>query len=351
VKRTVLAGAVAVFLVPAAAQAAPTLALFPTPLTPLTSTPPFQPPPTTLPNLFRHPIRSTERVAVGIDDRGNVVSVRATQRLVVSRVGDYRLTVPAPVTDVVVVPGSESSPGLRHGAILWAGFSPGNRVLAATATLDPDEAAKVLPLRVNISDDSVRLENTTTTTATTYTANGDPAELAKLLDALRKDPHGGTLGHGTYVQVTGRTRNLEVRVTAPLRVTGRIDGRDVSFVLGPEPRTILTRGNAEVALSVEPVPPASLYSVPKRPTWDEALMISLTLARVRQYDGFLGNPDPLGPLATRYAYRTVAAPASPPPVPEPAAPDEGGLAAWLIALIVAGSLAAAGGLAVLWARS
>jgi hypothetical protein len=350
VKRALLAAAVAACLSPAAVQAAPRLALFPTPLTPLTPTPPFQPPPTALPNFYRPPIRSTERVAVGIDDEGGVVSVQATQRLVISRVGDYRLTVAAPVTEVVAAPGSKSSPGLRAGAVLWAGFSPGHRVLAATATLDPDEAAKVLPLTVDISDGSVRLQNETTTTATTYSTTGDPAELAKLLGALRTHPDGQTLGHGAYVRVSGETRNLEVRVTAPLRVTGRIGGREVSFVLGAEPRTFRVPGRPEVALSVRPVPPASLYTASERPTWDEAVRISLTLARVRQYDGFLGNPDPLGPLTARYAYRTVAAPA-PPPVPEPAAPQEEGLAAWLIALIVAGSVAAAGGLAVLWARS
>jgi hypothetical protein len=350
VKRAVLAGAAAVCLSPAAAQAAPKLALFPTPLTPLTSTPPFQPPPTALPNFYRPPIRSTERIAVAIDEEGDVVSVKATQRLVISRVGDYRLTVPAPVTEVVAAPGSKSSPGLRDGAVLWAGFSPGHRVLAATATLDPEDAAKVLPLTVDISGGAVQLRNETTTTATTYTTTGDPAELAKLLAALRQRPDGRTLGHGAYVRVSGVTRNLEVRVTAPLRVTGRVGGRAVSFVLGAEPRTIRVAGQPEVALSVEPVPPAALYSARERPTWDETLRISLTLARVRQYDGFLGNPDPIGPLTTRYTYRTLAAPA-PSPVPEPSTPQDEGLAAWLIALAIAGSVAAAGGLAVLWARS
>jgi hypothetical protein len=51
----------------------------------------------------------------------------------------------------------------------------------------------------------------------------------------------------------------------------------------------------------------------------------------------------------RYAYETVAAPA-PAPAPAPAQSDEG-LAAWILVLIVAGSIAAAGGLAVLWANS
>jgi len=349
VKRSLLAGVVAVCLAPAAAHAAPSLVLFPTPLAPLTGVPPFPPPPTALPNFFRPTIRSSERIAVGIDDQGKVVSVKATQRLVVKRPGDYRLTVPAPATEVAGAAGTQSSPGLRQGAVLWAGFSPGNRVLAATATLDVAQSAKALPLRVVVSDGSVRLENATTTTTTTYSTKGNPKELAEVLAALRKDPQGRALGHGTYIKTTGGTRTIDVRVAAPLRIVGRIGGRDVSFVLGSEPRTILARGRPEVTLSVEPVPPALLYSAPRRPTWDQALTVSLTLARVRQYDGFLVNPDPLGPLDARYSYRTVAAP-TPAPVPEPTQRDEG-LAAWLIALIAAGSVAAAGGLAVLWANS
>ena len=88
--------------------------------------------------------------------------------------------------------------------------------------------------------------------------------------------------------------------------------------------------------------------LPRRPTWNEAVTVSLTLARVRQYAGYLANPDPLGATATRYVYRTTAAPA-PPPVPP--APQDEGLPAWAIAFIAPAALAAAGGLAVVWARS
>lgn len=348
-KRALLAGLVASCLVPAAADAAPRLALFPTPLTPITSIPPFAPPATALPNVFRPPIRAHALVSVGIDGQGDVVSVAATQRLVLKRTGDYRLTVPAPVRDVVAATGSESSPGLREGAVLWSGFSSGNKVLASTATLDPKPAAALLPLRVEISDGSVRLRNATAITATTFTEKGDAVQLAKILDGLRIDPQGRRLGRGTYVKVTGEAaETLKVRVAAPLRVTGRIGDRSVSLVLGDETRTIRVKGRPTVRLAVEPVPPASLSSPPARPTWEEAVMISLTLARVRQYAGYLANPDPLGLTATHYVYRTTAAPG---PAPHPSAPQDEGLAAWAIALIAVAAAAAVGGLAVLWANS
>jgi hypothetical protein len=348
VKRALLAGLAASCLFAAAAEAAPRLALFPTPLTPITATPPFAPPGTALPNVFKPPIGGSTRVAVGIDGSGQVVSVEATQRLVLKRLGDYRLTVPAPVQDVVEAAGSESTPGLRRGAMVWSGFSAGRKVLAASATLEPRAAAALLPLQVEISEGSVRLANVTGTTATTFTANGDAVQLAKILDALRRDPQGRSLGRGTYVQVTGKAETLKVRVAAPLRVTGRIGGRSVSLVLGDGTRTIHVSGRPLVRLAVEAVPPASLSSRSPRPTWKEAVTASLTLARVRQYTSYLANPDPLGPARTRYVYRTTAAPA-PPPLPP--APEDEGLAVWAIALIAAAAVAAAGGLAVVWARS
>ena len=346
-RRALVAGAFLLCLSPAVAEAAPRLVLFPTPLQPISNTPPFQPPPTALPNVFRPPIRSSEVIRVGVDEQGRVVSVAATQRLVLTRAGDYRLTVPAPVEDVVAAPGSESSPGQRTGAVLWSGFSQGRKVLSATITLDPDAAAKVLPLRIAVSDGSVRLENATEITAQTFTANGDRGQLAQVLEALRKDPQGRRLGQGTYVRVTGPVRDAHVRVSAPLKVAGRIGNRKVSFILGTETRVIPVQGNPDVELAVQPVAPAALLATP-RPTWAQAIRVSLTLARVRQYQAPLANPDAVGPIAGSYQYRTVAAPAPP---PAPPAPQDEGLAAWLIALIAAGAVAAAGGLAVLWASS
>jgi hypothetical protein len=353
-------------LASADARAAPRVALFPTPLTPLTSTPPFQPPQTALPNVYRPPIRSSELIEVGVGNRGEVVSVAATQRLFLTQTGDYRLTVPAPATDVVPGPGSQSSPGLRRGAILWQGFADRHKLLSAKATLDPAAAAAALPLKLEmLSDHAVRLENVTETDASTFTAAGDRAQLAQILDTLRRHPDGLRLGQGTYVKVKGTTRALRVRVSAPLRVTGRIGATQIELLLGSGSRTIRFRGRASIDLRVEAVPPAQLLRPPRGRSWTEALRLgalpdartffrlaaetSLTLARVRQYDSPLVNPDSLGPIGARYVYRSAAV--TPPPVPPPPTGQNEGLAAWLLALIVAGSVAAAGGLAVLWAHS
>jgi hypothetical protein len=349
----------------AGARAAPRLVLFPTPLTPLTGTPPFQPPQTALPNVFRPPIRSSDLVEVGVDKGGHVVSVSATQRLLLTQTGDYRLTVPAPATDVVPGPGSNSSPGLRQGAILWQGFAAGHKLLSARATLDPGLAAAALPLRVvPVSNRSLHLENATATRASTFTADGDPTQLAQILDTLRRHPDGRRLGQGTYLKVTGATRALRFQVSAPLRVTGRVGRTKVDLLLDSGTRTIGFRGPLSIELRVEAVPPAGLLRPPRGRTWAEALRLgavpdaralfrhaaeaSLTLARVRQYDSPLANPDSLGPIGARYVYRSAAS--APPIPPAPSSQDEG-LAAWILALIVAGSVAAAGGLAVLWAHS
>ena len=349
-KRALLVAAFVSCVAPGSAVGA-RLVLFPAPLTQLTPAPPFPPPDTVLPNVFRPPIRSNELIAVGTDGEGRVVSVDATQRLVLAKVGDYRLSVPAPAEDVEAGPGSESSPGLRRGAILWAGFSGGRKVLSAKASLEPGATALLLPLRLRVSEGSVRLENATTATASTFIANGDPVQLAEILDTLRTDPQGRKLGQSTYVKVTGRVRDARMRVTAPLEVTGRIGDREVSLVLGdgrPTVRTILARGRPSLELTVEPVPPASLLARRTRPSWTEALRASLTLARVRQYNALLANPDTLGPVDARYQYRSAAAPTPVPPAPTE---QDAGLGAWMLALIIAGSLAAAGGLAVLWANS
>jgi hypothetical protein len=367
VRRALLLGAAVALVAPAAAAPADRLALFPSPLAPLTAIPPFQPPPTALANLFRAPIDSREVLDVGIDRDGRVVAVQATQRLEIHRPGDYRLTVPAPAEDVEAAPGSESSPGLRPGAILWQGFSPGNRVLAARATLDPARAREALPLRVELSDGTVRLENVTAARGSTYSADGNRDQLAHVLDTLRRDPDGTSLGQGAYVKVRGKTTAAEIEVVAPLHVTGRIGDAKVDLLLGggrPRTRTVSVSRRPSLHLRVEPVPPDALLRPPRGRTWVQALRLgavpdgrtlfaraaeaSFTIARIRQYDAPLVNPDSLGTIGARYEYRTVAAPAPP---PAPPSEDRGGLATWAVALIAAGAVAAAGGLAVLWAHS
>lgn len=356
-RAAVLGGLLAAALaLAAAASAAPRLALFPTPLTQLPGPPPFPPPGTALPNVFRPHISSSEVVTVGIDHSGRVTSVTALQRLELHQKADYRLTVPAPATDVVAGPGSESQPGLRPDAILWQGFSPGRRVLVARAILQPRRAAVVLPLRLELSGGRLRLENTTATTVDTFSGGASPQQVERILRALRGDPQGLSLGQAVYVKVRGEVRSARVTVVAPLRVTvlaGDLTHFVVaSFVLGRRPRTISVNSD-EIEVTAEPAVPRSLLRPPPglapRSLLDYAIKGSLTLARLRQYDAPLANPDPTGPARARYVYRTVAAPA-PPPGP-PSSGGSGGVGAGLWALIAAACAAAAGGLAVLWAHS
>ena len=84
---------------------------------------------------------SDQRVLVGIDATGKPITIAVVQRLTLHKLGDYSFAVPGPIADVEAAAGSASEPGLRHDAILWAGFSPGNKTLAARATLRVPPAA------------------------------------------------------------------------------------------------------------------------------------------------------------------------------------------------------------------
>ena len=87
-------------------------------------------------------ITSDQRVRVGVDEEGRPTAVRVRERLGVSGRGDYQFAITGPISDVRRAPGSESEPGLRVNQVLWAGFSPGRKVLAADVTLRPRAAAQ-----------------------------------------------------------------------------------------------------------------------------------------------------------------------------------------------------------------
>ncbi len=100
----VIAGA-ALTAGPAAARQ---LVLFPTPAFPLSQSPPLTAT-ISFPNVFRPPVESHERIDVGVDEHGSVVSVEVTQRLVLHQTADYRITIPAPVRDVEPATGTQLS--------------------------------------------------------------------------------------------------------------------------------------------------------------------------------------------------------------------------------------------------
>jgi hypothetical protein len=80
---------------------------------------------------------------------------------------------------------------------------------------------------------------------------------------------------------------------------------------------------------------------------DRATRAALTLARMRQYQTFLGNPDPTGSNETTYVYRTAARP-TPPPVAVVASAKRD----WATTIAVAAALLlAAAGALLAWSKS
>ncbi len=264
-------------------------------------------------------IRNVERIAVGIDRSGAPVSVAVTQRLTISRPGDFSFLVPAPATTVVAAPGSQAEPGLRDLGIVWQGFASGRRVLAATVTLAP-AAAAALPLRVSLERRAgavaVRLENITQGRFTITTGSVAPDAVRGFLGRLRRE--GTTTVVPPELALPGRaTGHAVIGVTAPLRVRGTITapGRPpvaVSAVLGawhPKTRTFVVAGPGlpAVDLRVEPLGPLEILPGSRGPVPSLAGLQRVlgSVALAWQYDHFLDSPDPSGPSTASYVYRTV----------------------------------------------
>jgi hypothetical protein len=150
--RLALAVAVAAAAAAPAASAEQAPVLLPSVRAPLTPGPPLAGSTTaTAETLVPQGTTSNERVHVGIDATGKPVAVSVVQRLRLNRLGDYTFAVPGPIADVEGAAGTESEPGLRKDAIVWAGFSSGHRTLGARAKLRVAAASRSLPLRVDVA--------------------------------------------------------------------------------------------------------------------------------------------------------------------------------------------------------
>jgi len=334
------------------AAAAPRFWALPSPIAPLSQAPPVGGGATTSAEGVRHRVAATTKVAVSVDASGTPFAVVATQRLQVRRVGDYLFTIGAPVTNVEAAPGSESTPGLRSSAVLWEGFNPGHRRLAATVTLDPDAVAGALPLRITVAGGRTTLENTTETQVTTSSADAPTGALVRYLRSLRAAAAAGVAPTGGGTVITSPLRPERVRVSVPLLVDGTVGGRRVHTILGgsARPSRIVVPAGA-VRLAVRPLPPTELLSAPPgtdgRALLRRAALASLEFARSRQYNAFLGNPDPVGSTATAYAYRTAARPT---PAVLPVVEHHG--RDWLrTALVAAGIVAVLAVGTVVWSRA
>jgi len=261
--------------------------------------------------------------------------------------GDYYFRIGAPVLDVQPAAGSAARPGLRSGAILWAGFDPGRRLLAARARLDPARVRSQLPLRILTGAGGTTLVNQTTATVDTYTAAAARQPLLAYLASLREDVAHGRTPVAGFATVTSQPKSATMTVRAPLQVTGTIGGRRVDLELD---RRAVVPASGALDLRVTPVRRVAVGDASRldgRALLAVTIRASLVVARARQYDAFLGNPDPGGASRTTYRYRTALR-SAPPAVAQspPAGRSELGLA-----VIVAVAAAAVAGAAALWARS
>ena len=357
--RPAMIAALVMLAAPVAAHAGPPV-LLPSPVRALTATPPLATRAVVTETRWRGRLTSDERVVVDVDSAGRPFSVQVVQRLVVGGVGDYVLTVPAPVLDVRRAPGSAAEPGLRSGAVLWQGFSPGNERLAAAIELRPEAAEPWLPLRLTVTRrggaTQVRIVNATGVEVAVPTGVGDPRELAAILRGLRSAPNADV-----FAGLSGPTGSRNVRVEAPLRVQGELVSGEtrvpVDAALGggqPLAQTFVVRGATppRIRLTVRPFLPARRLRLP--PGLGGAAALDFTVealvsaSRVAQYQTFLTNPDPAGRSTAAYEFRTATRRAGAAPAPA----SEGGRHSVLRTVLwIAGAAAALAGGAVLWSRS
>ncbi len=327
-------------------------------------------------------IANNQRVLVGVDETGSPSSVRVRQRLDVGGRGDYQFAISGPIEDVLRGPGSDSDPGLRADQVLWAGFSPGHKVLAADVTLRPGEAAQYLPLRLGLerTGDGVTLAvtNATVTPVLEYAGTTRSRQIASLLDRTRRTARAGERLTAAYATFYGlvRQRARKAQIEAPLRVEGELragSGKPVRFsgTLGDgEPLALLVHapgdGTPHARLTATPVPVERLLRPPGGAlTWTAALRrrrlpaafllkrlleSRMRLVRTDQYQAFLSNPDADGRSRSVYAYETAKAPRSQ-AAPAPSSDEDDGGGPLVLLLAIGGAVIAAGAGLVAWAHS
>jgi hypothetical protein len=388
-----VAGAAAALAAPASAAASVQQVLLPGPTPYPTQSPPLVAGSTspTAPLPFAIHARADQRVLAGVDGDGRLVSLRVLHRLVLTGKGDYLIAIGAPVEDVRAGAGSESEPGLRAGQILWSGFSPGRKVLAAELQLRPRAALRFLPVRLHTAREgsrySLTVTNATTVDEVAYEGNGFPRELARLLDRTRRESLAGERLRTAYASVDGLvgTRKNAARIVGPLRVEGvlrfpstptsvrgaTVRGKTVVFsaVLGdasplslhvdvhggggaPRRLLVVARPTRLVRALAPPRAPSWVAAVRRRATPGRVLLRRLIDARMQlvrsdQYQAFLSNPDAQGTSSTVYVYETVAPPKA---APTSRQGSDGGNGL-VLALALVGSVLGVGAALVLWAHS
>jgi hypothetical protein len=346
--------------------------LLPSVRTTLTPGPPLPGTGTPAETLFPPGMTSDERVLVGIDATGKPTSIDVVQRLQLRKLGDYSFAIPGPIADVEAAAGSESEPGLRRDAILWAGFSSGNKTLAARATLRVAPASAVLPLRLTLSREDgalvVRGRNTSAARGPVLVGPVSSREAAKAFgDTLRWLPL-RRAAPDLYATVPHPPLSRSEAIAAPLAVHGGIGSRHFDYLLADgrpmafELRVPNAPPRARLRVLATPVAPLRSLAPPGGGTWAEALRrgrirntgllerlsrARLAVAREFQYQTFLANPNPTGGSTAVYIYETTVKAATSPP----SASKASGGHAWRAVLVAALAAVAATGLVVLWAYS
>jgi len=352
----------------AAAQAPGRIVVLPSPFSPLRPTPPLPGAGAVTETRFPGRLYSTQAVRVSVDDSGMPFRVVDVDRILIARKGDYSFVVAGPVENVRPAPGSSAQPGLRTGAVVWQGFSPGRRALAAEITLASRAAASALPLRVDVGPSGLRLVNTTSATAKAVDVSLPTIGVARILDAAREGLATGTAIPAPVLTAAEPIRNASVAANVPLRVRGSVrfsDGpaRRVAAVVGRQPLRIPGAGRPKALdLSVSVPKPAAVLQPPGTRSWIAAArsgrlpkgraITSLAVARLLaaalavQFQELLANPDASGGSQTAYRYMLAKRPRA------VAASDTSGGPDWVAPLAIGLGLAAAavGGL-VLWAHS
>jgi hypothetical protein len=212
------------------------------------------------------PVVNDEVVLVGLDATGTPSQVLLEQRLVLTKVGDYVIRERGPARSAVGLVAGSDPPNTKLGAVVFQGFTPGDRKLGARLTLDAGLEAARLPLAVSLSFEPagaasgaarplqpggllpsagtvhIRLANTTSQPAVLPTgSDASPSALALPLDAAL---HAARAAPGPRLPSTDTVlpKHLDVSGPAqrpatqsvPLRVTGTIRvGGTTGTVSGP----------------------------------------------------------------------------------------------------------------------
>ena len=346
------------------------------------------------------PLSNDEVVQVESTGGGRVIRVVDEQRIRMTGTGDYFVRESGPARSVTALGGDV--PVLALGDLVWQGFSPGSRELAARIELDPEVESGHLPLRIGLTfaagsgrpavlgTDQVPGAGTVTLTVHNTTAQraslpsaSDAAAgpLAAALDRLLAGASRGGSGRlpttrtgiPAQLQVTGATTRQVVQLV-PLRLSGTLSVSTGAGQLGSVRLDGLLRGTSRFSVTVRqpgklrldltavPALDAALLAPPRGlPSWsawagsappaaerraalDLLVAAAATGSRASAYSPYLGSElETRGRTTFRYqlAAARSSGPARTPLEPRPVP----------ITLAILGAVALVGSGVVLWRRS